>query len=384
MKRYKLKSPGIVYSGSDSLDNIREILKYGVEKVAVFSDKSIIKAGLVDLVLAKLDDAGIKYEVIDDLPAEPSCDQAQAVVDTFKETEADLIVAVGGGSVMDIAKLASVLSTDDYNVRDLLENPGLAKKQVRTLMIPTTAGTGSEATPNSIVLVPEKELKVGIVSEEMIADYVILDAVTIKNLPRTIAASTGVDALAHAIECYTSKKANPFSDMYALESLALILGNIEKACDDPEAVEAKEAMMVASFYAGVAIAAAGTTAVHALSYPLGGKYHIPHGVSNAMMLVPVMRFNEPMCRSRFAAVYDRVKPGDNKVTEEEKSEWLVNRLGEIVENLEIPTKLSSYGVPKEDLEVLVSSGMEVKRLLDNNMREIKAEDARALYLQLMQ
>lgn len=384
MKKYKLKSPGIVYSGKDSLDNIGDILKDGINKVAVFSDKSIIKAGLVDLVLSRIEDAGMKYVVIDDLPAEPSCDQAQTVVDTFKDTEADFIVAVGGGSVMDIAKLASVLSTDDYNVRDLLEKPGLARKQVRTLMIPTTAGTGSEATPNSIVLVPEKELKVGIVSEEMIADYVILDAVTIKNLPRTIAASTGVDALAHAIECYTSKKANPFSDLYALEALALIFENIEKACDDPEALEAKEAMLVASFYAGVAIAAAGTTAVHALSYPLGGKYHIPHGVSNAMMLVPVMKFNEPMCRSRFAAVYDRVNPSGSKSTEEEKSEWLVNRLGEIVENLDIPTKLSSYGVPKEDLEVLVSSGMEVKRLLDNNMRELKAEDARALYLQLMQ
>lgn len=380
--KYTLKMPQIIYSGRNALENINSIINKEIKKAAVFTDKGIAKAGLVTLPLSYLDQLGVAYEVIDDLPVEPTCDEAQKVIEQFKTMDADIIIAVGGGSVMDIAKLASVLKTDKYSVRDLIEDPMQAVKCVKTLMIPTTAGTGSEATPNSIVLVPEKELKVGIVNEKMIADYVILDAEMIKSLPKKIAAATGVDALAHAIECYTSKKANPFSDIFALEALELIFQNIEKAYNDPEALEAKNAMLLASFYGGVAITASGTTAVHALSYPLGGRYHIPHGAANAMLLVPVMKFIEPECRGLFAKVYDRINAGHEEQTEVQKSSWIISRLDEIVKNLDIPTSLSDYRVPVEDLEILVESGLQVRRLLDNNRRDVKAEDARAIYQQL--
>jgi alcohol dehydrogenase class IV len=378
-----LKMPNAIYSGEDALENIKNILAQGVKKAAIFTDKGIRGAGLLELPMKYVKEAGIETVILDELPAEPTYEQAQFIVDQFKKSGADFIIAIGGGSVMDIAKLSSVLATDQYGVKDLLENPALASKCVKTLMIPTTAGTGSEATPNSIVAVPEKELKVGIVNDKMIADYVILDAVMIKKLPRKIAAATGVDALAHAIECFTSKKANPFSNIFALEALDLIMNNIEKACDDPEDMAAKSKMLLASFYAGVAISASGTTAVHALSYPLGGKYHIPHGVSNAMMLAPVMKFNEPMCRHLFAQVYDRINKDVVAMTVEEKSAWVLNRMTDIVKHLDIPTSLKEYGVPKEDLEVLVKSGMEVQRLLVNNMREVTADDARALYQEVL-
>ena len=381
---YSLKMPQAVYSGEHALEQIKTVLGGGVKKAAVFTDQGVIGAGLLEAPLAFIKETGAEAVILADLPTEPTCDQAQAVVDEFKRSGADFIIAVGGGSVMDIAKLASILATDEYGVRDLLANPLLGKKYVRSLMIPTTAGTGAEATPNSIVAVPEKELKVGIVNPAMIADAVILDAGMTRKLPRKIAAATGVDALAHAIECFTSKKANPFSDTFALEALDLIINNIEAACDDPAALEAKNKMLIAAFYAGIAITASGTTAVHALSYPLGGKYHIPHGVANAMMLVPVMEFNEPMCQERLARVYDRVvKDGDASLGEKEKSQWMIRRLGEIVEHLEIPNSLKEYGVSREDLEILVTAGMEVQRLLMNNMREVTAMDARALYLQIM-
>lgn len=386
LTQYSLKMPHAVYGGSGALDHIKEIVGKNTAKAAVFSDKGVIGAGLLKRPLSLLEEAGTEYVVFDELPAEPTCDQAQAVIDAFKAEKADFIIAVGGGSVMDIAKLASVLASDACTVRDLLDNPGLAGKCVPLLMIPTTAGTGSEATPNSIVAVPEKELKVGIVNDAMIADYVILDGEMIRNLPAKIAASTGVDALAHAIECYTSRKANPFSDTFALEALDLILNNIERACGDPEDLDAKNSMLMAAFYAGAAITASGTTAVHALSYPLGGRYHIPHGVSNAMLLVPVMRFNEPACRERFAAAYDRVEGsrGNAKpLTQEEKSSWIISRLDSIVKHLGIPSSLNEYGIGSSDLEALVEAGMDVKRLLANNMREVTPEDARKLYLEIM-
>lgn len=383
LTKYTLKMPHAVYSGENALDNITAIIGKNVTKAAIFSDKGIIGAGLLDLPLSKIKENVKEIVIFDDLAAEPTYEQVQAVIDEFKRSGADFIVAVGGGSVMDTAKLASVLATDEYGVKELLDDPGMAKKYVKTLMIPTTAGTGAEATPNAIVAVPEKELKVGIVNDNMIADYVILDAVMIKKLPRKIAASTGVDALCHAIECFTSNKKNPFSDIFALQAFEMIMKNIEKACDDPEALAEKNNMLVASFYAGVAITASGTTAVHALSYPLGGKYHIPHGVSNAILLTPVMKFNEPVCRELFAEAYDRLAPGAGAGTAEEKSAWIVNRMEEIVEHLNIPKSLKEFGIGDEDLDTLVTAGMDVQRLLVNNMRTVTAEDARALYLEIM-
>lgn len=384
LKQYKLKMPPTVYSGEGALENLRTILEEnGVKKLAVFTDRGIEAAGLLEFPLDQVKRAGVEYVVLDDLPAEPTYAQVQVLVDVFKTSGADFILAVGGGSVMDAAKLASVLRTDAYGVKELLDDPGRAAKTVKTVMVPTTAGTGAEATPNAIVAVPEKEVKVGIVNESMIADFVILDAVMIKKLPRKLAAATGVDALCHAIECFTSNKANPFSDLFALQALAMILHNIEKACDDPEAMAEKNAMLLASFYAGVAITASGTTAVHALSYPLGGKYHIAHGVSNAMLLTPVMRFNEPACRERFTAAYDRCFHGGDAVTETQKSAAVIARLEAIVKHLDIPTSLTAFGVPKEDLEGLVEAGMGVTRLLVNNRREVTPADARAIYQQVL-
>lgn len=382
-KRYELSVPQTVFGGVGALQNISRVLKDNhVKKVALFTGKRVRAAGLLDTALEQMREAGVEVVILDELPPEPTYKEVQFLVDQCKASGADFIVAIGGGSVLDTAKLASISLTDDYDVEALLEDPKQAKKQVKTLLIPTTAGTGSEATQIGIVAVPEKELKVGIVNAEMIADYVILDAEMIRNLPRTIAAATGVDALAHAIECFTSKKATPLSNLYALQALEIILNDIERACDDPADMEAKERMQLASFFAGIAIAASGTTAVHALSYPLGGKYHIAHGVSNAILLVPVMRFNEPACRDRLVQVYDRCMRGD-AVSAEEKSGAVIRRLAEIVEHLNIPTSLTEFGVPKEDLPGLVTAGMSVTRLLVNNMRDVTPEDAYSIYREVL-
>lgn len=383
LDKYSLRLPKVVYGGESPTEELAAALrKEGIARAVVFTDASLRRLGLVDLVTEAVEAAGATFQIVDDVPAEPTYGQVQAVVDQVKGAGADTIVAVGGGSVMDAAKLAAVCATDAYTVHDLLADPSRAVKQLRTVMVPTTAGTGAEATPNAIVAVPEDELKVGIVSDAMIADYVVLDARMIKNLPRSIAASTGIDALCHAIECYTSTKANPFSDIFALEAFDLIVNNIERACDDPEAMDAKRAMQIASFYAGIAITASGTTAVHALSYPLGGKYHVAHGVSNAILLSPVMHFNEPSIRERLAAAYDRAIHGD-AATVEEKSAAVIERMDQIVRHLDIPRKLDELGVSGVDVDQLAAAGMTVQRLLVNNMREVTLDDARAIYAQIL-
>ncbi|MGM0213407.1 iron-containing alcohol dehydrogenase [Enterococcus sp. AZ109] len=381
---YSLKMPKNISAGEHAIEQLEGIIAQGVNKIVIFTDKGILGTGLVDLPKEIVEKSGIDYTIISDIPAEPNYHEAQAMVDEFKKEKADFIIAIGGGSVMDVAKLASVLATDEYKVKDLLDDPLLAKKQITSLMIPTTAGTGAEATPNSIVGVPEKDLKIGIVNPEMIADYVILDSRMIKNLPKPIAAATGVDALCHAIECFTSAKANPISNTFALEALDLIMNNIIEACTNSEALDEKGRMLLGSFYAGVAITSSGTTAVHALSYPLGGKYHIAHGVSNAMLLTPVMKFNEPAIKDLLAVAYDRVvKDGDKDLAVDEKSAYMINQLEEIVKILEIPTSLKTFNVPEEDLDGLVAAGMEVTRLLVNNKREVTPEDAKKIYLEIL-
>lgn len=377
---YVCKIPQTVCAGSGALSKLPELLS-GARQVAVFSDRGIEQSGVLARPLALLKGAGIHYTLLLDLPAEPTYHQAQAVVEHFRHSGAEAIVAIGGGSVMDIAKLCSILPKD-VTVKDLLDDPTRGCKVIRSVMIPTTAGTGAEATPNAIVAVPEKELKVGIVCEAMIPDAVILDGEMIRRLPAHIAASTGVDALCHAIECYTSKKATPFSDLYALEALKLIFTHLERACLDPDALEDKSAMLLASFYAGVAITCSGTTAVHALSYPLGGKYHIPHGVANAMLLMPVMRFNRSACLADLARVYDALGE-TGETTPEGKADRIINRMDALVHTLNIPTDLTRYGVPAEDLDALVAAGMDVQRLLRNNKRDVTPQDARMIYQTLL-
>lgn len=397
LSSYNLKMPRAVYGGENAVGWIADIISSNqCGKISIFTDRGILNSGLFPLVEEAVRVSGAEYYVLSDLKPEPDYMEVQALIDQFKIQGSDMIIACGGGSVMDAAKLASVLVTDAYGVKDLLDRPGLARKCVPTILIPTTAGTGAEVTPNAIVAVPEKELKVGIVNDHMIGDYVILDARMIRNLPLPIAAATGVDALAHCLECFTSKRANPFSDLYALNGLELIFNSIEKACQDPEAMEEKNRMQMAAYYGGLAITASGTTAVHALSYPLGGKYHIAHGVSNAILLAPVMRFNarHPEVQRRLAVIYDRcfghgarltgTTEGTLEGTAEEKCQYVIEKLEDIVRRLDIPTSLSrDFGVPKADLDSLVEAGMQVQRLLTNNIQEITPEDARRLYLEVM-
>ena len=284
---------------------------------------------------------------------------------------------------MDIAKLCSILKDASYSVKDLLKNPSQGSKQIKSLMIPTTCGTGSEATCNSIVAVPEEGLKVGIVNNSLIPDYVILDPAMIEKLPKKLIASTGVDALAHCVECLTSKKANPFSDLYALAGGELIFNNIRKAYLNPDDMEAKTNMLMGAFYGGIAITSSGTTAVHALSYPLGGKYHIPHGISNAIMMSPVMEFNKDACLEQFSRMCDRLRPDMSKNTSEEKAQYIIDEIKNIVEVTEIPVNLKEFGVTMNDLDFLVDAGSKVTRLLSNNLKELSLDDIKNIYLKVL-
>ena len=381
---YQVKIPSCSYGGEGSIEKIKEIIaKEKSQKVVVFSDEGIKATGLLDILTKQLDETGVQYHVFTDCKPEPSYLQVEAVVDMVQGQECDLIIGLGGGSVMDAAKLASVLKGASYTIKDLMNDPTQAEKKVKTVMIPTTCGTGSEATCNAIVAVPEEKSKKGIVNDNMIPDYVILDAQMIAKLPKAIVAATGVDALAHVVECFTSKKATPFSDSYALEGAKLIFANIREAYNNPDNMDAKNKMLIGAYYGGIAITGSGTTAVHALSYPLGGKFHIAHGVSNAILFAHVMKFNKDACAERLAVLCDAINPAYAEKTVEETADYVIDQIADIVKVTNIPTDLTQYGVTMDDLDFLVTAGSQQQRLLVNNMKELSLDDIRNIYLKVV-
>lgn len=384
MDTYQMKVPHCTYAGWGSVKNLEQIMKKeDTTSALVFTDKGIKACGLLNPVTEILEKNNIGYHVFDDLKAEPSYLDVEHVLEEVEKASGEIIIAVGGGSVMDAAKLVSVLKGANYTIRDLLEDPSLARKQLPTVMVPTTCGTGAEATCNAIVAIPEEQSKKGIVNDDMIPDYVILEPKMIERLPKAIVAATGVDALAHVVECYTSKKATLLSNTFAREGAKLIFGNIRKAYEHPENMEAKEKMMLGAYYGGIAITASGTTAVHALSYPLGGKYHIAHGVSNAILFAHVMEYNKDACEMQLAELCDAICPEFAEKPSAEKAQYVIDQIADIVRVTEIPTDLSTFGVKMSDLDFLVEAGSKQTRLLVNNRRELSLDDIRTIYLKVL-
>lgn len=384
MSTYSLLNAGRIVAGPDSIEQIAEIVKdYGASRVLIISDKGVAGAGLIERPKALLEAAGIAVTILDDTPPEPEVEQANAIFSAAKNASCDMVVGVGGGSAMDVAKLIAVLLNNDVTLRELLNKAPIARRGLPTLMIPTTAGTGSETTPNSIVLVPEDELKVGIVSPKLMPDCVILDPKMTLGLPPAITASTGMDALCHAIECYTSKKGNPFSEMIALKAISLISRSIRRAFNTGTDIDARHDMLLGAMYGGMCIATSSTTAVHALAYPLGGKYRIAHGVSNAILLPFVMRFNaignEDKFRDVAVAMGLDVDPADSRTA----TEKFIEAIFELNRDLQIPSDLKRWNITEADLETLVEGAAKVTRLLDNNPRPMDKDDIRAIYTQLI-
>ena len=383
MSANQITIPAVTYAGEGSVETLREIIqKEHAKSILVFTDKGIRSFGLSTRVEEICAEEGA-LKVVDDLTAEPAVADIERVLREVEGDHPDLIVGLGGGSVMDAAKLASILIGAPYSLRDLLADAGIAKKQVKSVMIPTTCGTGSEATCNAIVAIPEEESKKGIVNNCMISDYVILDVQMIAKLPPKIIAATGVDALAHCVECFTSKKATILSDTYAKEGARKIFHNIRRAFSAADDLVAKQEMLLGAYYGGIAITGSGTTAVHALSYPLGGKYHIAHGVSNAILFAHVMEFNKTACAERLAELSDAVFPGLATKSTEEKAAHIIEEIAAIVCDTEIPTSLEEFGVQPEDIDFLVTAGSQQTRLLVNNCKELSLEDIRYIYKKVL-
>lgn len=383
---YTLFNVGKIVAGIDSIRAIKDFAaEYGVKTALVITDQGVWNTGLVEKPRKLLEEAGVKVEIINNTPPEPSTVDVNQVYEAAKRLECQAIIGIGGGSSMDVAKITAVMLTNPQSLKELIGGAKIEKRGVPTLMIPTTAGTGAEATQNAIFLVPEEESKIGIVSSKMVPDWAILDPMLTVGLPPAITAATGMDALCHAIECYISKKANPLSDTYALRAISLISRSLRNAYRNGGDIDARHDMLLGALFGGMCIASSSTTAVHALAYPLGGKYHIPHGLSNAILLPYVMQFNLDATVGKFRDIAQAMGLEINGLSTEAAAKMMITNLFSLVTDLQIKEslKLKERGITEADIDVMVEGAAKVTRLLNNNPKVMSKADMRAIYLNLL-
>ena len=381
--QYKAGFPGILYAGLGSIERVNEIIEEtNASKAVVLIDRAVRELPIIQNFFSSL---GCKLvSIIDEIPSEPTIGSVQGVFDIVKTLNVDLIFAIGGGSIIDMAKIIAVaLTNSDFVDSGFTKAELIRNKAIPTVMIPTTAGTGAEATPNAIFIFPEKELKIGIVSNKMVAYYVILEPRLTIGLPKNLTAYTGIDALCHAIESYLSTMANPVSKTFSLKAASLISKNIEVAYLDGSNIEARENMLLGSFFAGMCLFSSTTVAIHALSYPLGGKYHIPHGVSNAILLPYVLEANLSVCKEEYTQLAEVMLPDDVLREAKDIPRIFVEYISNLCKRLQIPQTLTSFGVRMEDVTYLAENAMEVKRLLYKNPKKLTKEEIKNIYMKLL-
>ncbi|WP_426445679.1 iron-containing alcohol dehydrogenase [Paenibacillus sp. S-38] len=382
---YGFRTAGSILVGRHALEGLpqrlRELGRF--RRAAIVAQPSVLRQGTVDRMTAMLREEGISSFCSTEVQQEPTVDNIRGVTEKISAERPDLIIGIGGGSVLDAAKLISVLLTDPADLHTLIGIDRVARPGLPTVLIPTTSGTGSEVTPNAIVTVPEQELKVGIISRHLLPALVILDPVLTLSLPPQITAATGMDAFTHAFESLISNKANPLSDMFAMESIRLISRNLLIAYHDGGDLEARESMLLGSMYGGMALTAAGTAAVHALAYPLGGKFGIPHGVANSMLLPHVTAYNRDAIGGRLVLAAQAMGLAGPHLPEEEAADRVILTLQEWTRQLGIPQDLRTYGVSDGDVDALTAAALQVTRLLANNPKAVDAEAAAALYRKLL-
>jgi alcohol dehydrogenase len=370
--------PGpILLSGDGSAARLAEHLPAG--PCLFVTDRDVLAFGLTDACRAALEESGRTLILFDGVEADPSKDTLLAAVDAGREAGATHVVGFGGGSPMDVAKLAAYLlgSGDDL---DSIWGVGLATgHRLPLALVPTTAGTGSEATPVAVITCEGGEKK-GVNSAALIADYAALDAGLTVGMPRALTAATGIDAMVHAVEAFTSARLkNPLSDLYAREALKLLSGNLIRACEVPGDLDARSAMLLGAHYAGLAFANAPVAGVHALAYPLGGIHHLPHGLSNALMLRHVLQHNAEAARDHYAELAEILAPDCAGQGSQARCATLIDSLDRMVTDSGLKPRLRDHGIPQSDIPMLAREAMKQQRLLINNPCPIDEKDAARLY-----
>ena len=366
--------------GAGSIGRLGELAASTMgRRIALVTDKGVIAAGLVAPALKSLAAAGIEVTVIDDIVADPPEAVVKAAVQRAVAAKIDGVIGLGGGSPMDVAKLVALLARGEEDFPGIYGVGNVKGTRLPLILVPTTAGTGSEVTPISIITTGATT-KMGVVSPVLLPDIALLDPALTLTVPPHVTAATGIDAMVHAIEAYTSANANanPVSRALAREALRLLGGAIRTAVATGSNKAARGDMLLGAMLAGQAFANSPVAAVHALAYPLGGHYHLPHGLTNALVLPSVLRFNAPAAADGYAELAPILFP-DLTGSAPKVADAFAGRMAALATDLGLEPRLRDVGVPEADLAMLAEDAMKQTRLLVNNPRPVTHDDALAIY-----
>ncbi len=367
--------PNIIFE-TGAAAGLGEMVKGQMQRPCIVTDKGVIAAGLIDDTLESLRKANLDFILFDDVEADPPAAIVRGAVDAARTHKADGVIGFGGGSSMDTAKIIAVLMHSSQTLEEIYGMDQVTGSRAPLVPLPTTAGTGSEVT-NISVITTDSDEKMGVLARQLYADTAILDASLTLSMPRHVTSATGIDAMVHAIEAYTTKyKKNPLSDALATKALQLLSSNIVLACEDPNNLRAREAMLLGAMLAGQAFSNAPCAAVHAMAYPLGVHFHVPHGLANSLMLKPVLNFNIPAA----ADLYAELGPA---IGAKADAQAFVATLSEICAATGVKQRLSEVGVSHNVLPKLAEDAVKIERLMRNNPRAMTYDDALRLYTEVL-
>jgi alcohol dehydrogenase class IV len=379
-KIMNLRSPHLILAGFGASDRLgQEAMTIGARKALVVTDQGVVNSGIEKKVKDHLEKNGVNVEIFGEVMSDPDIANAEACIEAAKKGRYDLIVGVGGGSSMDIASIASVMTTNagtvyDYFGINLVKNPGIP-----TILIPTTAGTGAEVTPNAILTDTKERLKKAVVSPHILPRVAIIDPLLHLSMPPSVTSSSGIDALTHAIESYTSNNATILTDLFAKESMIMIGRSLRTAVANGNDMEARYNMAIGSLYSGISLANAGVTAVHALAYPLGGQFNVAHGIANGLLLPYVMEFNVLGNIPKFAEVAQFLGEKLDHFSLLDQAYQAAKAVKAIYTDLKIPQSLTELKVPKEAIPAMAKAAVNVTRLMGNNPRTMTVQDVERIY-----
>ena len=380
MSHFQFQTVANIISGIGSIQELSTILKNKYKKALIVTDPGMIQHSLHLPIINILEQCNLAYEIYSDVQADPAEHIVLSAVDFAKSNHVDVVIGFGGGSSMDVAKLIAILANPNQSqsIQEIYGVNNAKGPRLPLILIPTTAGTGSEVTPISIVTTGETT-KTGIVAPILYADVAILDATFTTGLPAHITAATGIDAMVHAIEAYTSKiKKNVYADMLAKQALKLLNKNLKIVLADGSNLEARQNMLLGSMLAGQAFANAPVGAVHALAYPLGGHFHLSHGHTNALVLLEVLKFNSPEAKSHYAELMQWLNPY-SKGSTDGLCDLFLDHLQSHLDNSGLTLKLRDLNIQENHLEKLAHDAMLQTRLLQNNPRVMQQQDALKIY-----
>ena len=372
----KIFFPGKLVFGNGSLAQLAdEVIQLKPNKIFIATISPLLNSIADFTALLKQNNVEIVTDT--SIVQEPTFTDFEKLMKTVIPFNPDLVIGIGGGSVLDIAKLVAAQLENDQQLKDYVGIGLLRGRKKKLICVPATSGTGSEVSPNAI-LVDDENQKKGIISPFLVPDIVYVDPLLTMSVPPAITAATGLDALTHCLEAYTNKFSQPFIDMYAYEGMRLIAANIVTAVEDGKNIDAREKVAMGSLLGGFCLGPVNTAGVHALSYPLGSMFHLAHGLSNALLLPYVMEYNIPAATKKYAEV--AIALGCERKSNDEKTACAgVKKIKELIKACGIPTTLKEVNVPESAIPQMAVDAMKIQRLLKNNPRLIEEKDAIEIY-----